>query len=191
MAVGCGAQGVRQLAGDLIVVGSKLMDLYHGSLSSGQIADEILATLAQCGHVALADFAPWIHAGGGFQVIEIADEQSKWVLRLGDEADRYIHIHPARCSPFTVRVRATVLTTAVLALAHAGLNGGDPLSRMVVNAVRKEHLGLAPVGRDPSVHEGIGRVVELLRGPPGALAGIPVGSGQWQTGLAIGLWLDQ
>ena len=96
-------------------------------------------------------------------MIEFPEDTSKWVLRAGDEDDRFVHLHPARYSPFTIRVRANVLTTAVMALAYTRLHGGDPLSRSVVNAVRRDYLGLAPVGRDPSGDEGIGSVIELLR----------------------------
>ena len=96
-------------------------------------------------------------------MIEFPEDTSRWVLRAGDEDDRFVHVHPARYSPFTIRVRANVLTTAVMALAYTGLHGGDPLSRPVVNAVRRDYLGLAPVGRDPSADEGIGSVIELLR----------------------------
>jgi hypothetical protein len=50
-----------------------------------------------------------------------------------------------------------------MALSHTGLHGGDPASRTVVNAVRREYLGLPPVARDPSATGGLGAVIELLR----------------------------
>jgi hypothetical protein len=60
-------------------------------------------------------------------------------------------------------VRANVLKTAVMVLAHAGIHGGDPTERTRLNAVRAEYLGLAPVGRDISGAEGLGAVMKLLR----------------------------
>lgn len=139
------------------------MDLYHGPFSPREVADKVLADLARARRDAPAAFRAWVDAAGGYQVIEFPEDTSRWVLRAGDEDDRFVHLHPARYSPFTIRVRANVLTTAVLALAYTGLHGGDPLSRPVVNAVRRDYLGLAPVGRDPSGDDGIGSVIELLR----------------------------
>jgi hypothetical protein len=162
-AVAAGESGLPSLADELVVVGSKLMDLYHGPFSPREIADRVLANLDSAGRHTAAEFRAWIESGGGYQTIEFPEDMSRWVLRMGEEADRYVHLHPARYSPFTIRVRANVLTTAVLALASTALRGGDPLSRPVVNAVRRDYLGLAPVGRDPSLAEGIGAVIELLR----------------------------
>lgn len=162
-AVAGGEDGLRTLAGELVVVGAKLMDLYHGPFSPREIADRVMADLARAGRDTPAAFRTWVEAGGGYQVIEFPEDTSRWVLRAGDDDDRFVHLHPARYSPFTIRVRANVLTTAVLALAYTGRHGGDPLSRPVVNAVRRDYLGLAPVGRDPSGDEGIGSVIELLR----------------------------
>jgi hypothetical protein len=154
---------LRALAGELVVVGTKLMDLYHGPFSPREIADNVIRKLAKAGHDTPAGFRAWVEAAGGYRVVEFPEDTSRWVLRAGDEDDRFVHVHPARYSPFTIRVRANVLTTAVTALAYTGLHGGDPLSRPVVNAVRRDYLGLAPVGRDPSGDEGIGSVIELLR----------------------------
>ena len=139
------------------------MDLYHGPFSPREIADKVMAELARGGRATPAAFRAWVDAAAGYRVIEFPEDTSQWVLRAGDEDDRFVHVHPARYSPFTIRVRANVLTTAVMALAYTALHGGDPLSRPVVNAVRRDYLGLAPVGRDPSGDEGIGSVIELLR----------------------------
>ena len=154
--------GLRPLADELVVVGGKLMDLYHGPFSPAEVAGQVMARLRKAGHDTPAAFRAWVDAADGYRVIEFPEDTSRWVLRAGDD-DRFVHVHPARYSPFTIRVRANVLTTAVMALAYVGLHGGDPLSRPVVNAVRRDYLGLAPVGRDPSGDEGIGSVIELLR----------------------------
>jgi hypothetical protein len=162
-AVAEGRDGLGALAGELVVVGTKLMDLYHGPFAPREIGEKTKAQLKNGGQDTRDAFRAWIEAAGGYRVIEFTEDTSKWVLRFGDEGDRFVHVHPARYSPFTIRVRANVLTTAVLALAYIKLQGGDPLSRSVVNAVRRDYLGLAPVGRDPSGDEGIGAVIELLR----------------------------
>jgi hypothetical protein len=144
------------------VVGTKLMDLYHGPFSPREIGEKVLADLKRGRRDTPEAFRAWVEAAGGYRVTEFPEDTSRWVLRHAQE-DQFVHVHPARYSPFTVRVRANVLTTAVMALAYAGVHGGDPLDRKVVNAVRRDHLGLAPVGRDPSGDEGIGSVIALLR----------------------------
>jgi len=161
-AIADGPDGLRTLADELLVVGTKLMDLYHGPFSPREIADKVMAELGRAGRDSASEYRKWVEAAGGYQVIEFPEDTSRWVLRAGDD-DRFVHVHPARYSPFTIRVRATVLTTAVIALAYSGLHGGDPSTRTVVNAVRRDCLGLPPVGREPSVAEGIGAVIELLR----------------------------
>ena len=155
--------GLRTLADELVVVGGKLMDLYHGPFSPREIADQVMTHLRKAGHDNPPAFRAWVAASDGYRVIEFPEDTSQWVLRAGNEDDRFVHLHPARYSPFTIRIRANVLTTAVMSLAYTGRHGGDPLSRPVVNAVRRDYLGLAPVGRDPSGDEGIGSVIELLR----------------------------
>jgi hypothetical protein len=161
-AIAAGPAGLGPFAAELVVVGTKLMDLYHGPFSPREIGEKVLNDLKRTRRDTPDGFRTWVEAERGYRVVEFPEDTSRWVLRYADE-DRFIHVHPARYSPFTVRARANVLTTAVMALAHVGVHGGDPLDRKVVNAVRRDHLGLAPVGRDPSGDEGIGSVIALLR----------------------------
>ena len=138
------------------------MDLYHGPFSPEEIGENVLARLRTDGLLEPTPYRAWVEANGGYRVIEFPEDTSRWVLRTGDD-ERYVHVHPARYGPYTLRVRANVLTTAVLALAYVGIHGGDLLGRSVVNRVRRDFLGLAPVGRDLSGEGGIGAVIELLR----------------------------
>lgn len=161
-AVAAGPAGLAPLAGELVVIGTKLMDLYHGPFSPREIGEKVLADLKRARRDAPEAFRAWVEAEGGYRVVEFPEDTSRWVLRFAEE-DRFVHVHPARYSPFTVRVRANVLTTAVMALAYVKIHGGDALDRKVVNAVRRDYLALAPVGRDPSADEGIGSVIALLR----------------------------
>jgi hypothetical protein len=64
----------------------------------------------------------------------------------------------------TCRVNANVLKTAVMALAYAAVRGGDPLDVALVNCVRRDYLGLAPLGRDLANDRGVGQVIHVLRG---------------------------
>jgi hypothetical protein len=158
-----GPAGLDEMARQMVVIGTELMDLYTGCLLPAEIATQVIAALEVDGRLSLDAYRAWLREGSGYQVIAFAEDDSRWVLRLGDESDRYVHVHPGRGSPRTRRIRANVLKTAVLALAHARAHGGDPMDRARVNAVRARYLGLAPVGRDLSGGHGLGGVIDLLR----------------------------
>lgn len=152
------------LRDQLIVIGTELMDLYTGTLSPAEISVRILHALDAEGRLPPDVYRAWIKSGGGYQVLTLEDT-CRWVLRNGEEGGRYVHLHPARWAPRTRRVRANVLKTAVLVLAHAGAHGGDPLDVKRVNAVRRRYLGLAPV-KELIGDEGLGAVIDLLRSEP-------------------------
>lgn len=156
-----GDNGLRSLADELIVVGDKLMDLYFGRFSPQEIAESLLTELKSSQLETLSVYRDWLELNGGYRIVSILDD-SLWLLRFGNVSERFIHIHPGRRSPFTIRVRAQTLTTAVMALAFVGVHGGDPLERSAVNTVRQTYLSLEPIGCDLSEQEGIGAVIRLL-----------------------------
>jgi hypothetical protein len=151
------------LADNLIVIGTELMDLYFGAYSPHTIGEGIIAQVVSDKHLSLDAYRAWVGAGG-YRILTLEDT-SRWVLRMGDEAERYVHVHPGRYSPETCRVKANVLKTAVMALAFAGVHGGDPTEVTLVNRVRREYLELAPLGRELAGDQGIGQVIELLKKP--------------------------
>jgi hypothetical protein len=157
-----GEAGLAELAGRLVVQGSELMDLYTGALSPAQIAERVIADLHGQGRLALEPYRAWLAASGGYDVLTFADDASRWVVRLGDEGARYVHVHPARWAPATRRVRANVLKTAVMVVAYAAVHGGDPLEVALVNHVREQYLGLSPMGRLAD-DLGLQVIIELLR----------------------------
>jgi hypothetical protein len=166
-AAAAGPAALDALAQGLVVTGTALMDLYLGELSPRAIGEGVLALLRRDGRLALAEYRAWVEEGGGYRTVTLPEDGSQWVLRLGDEAGRHVHVHPARWAPNTCRVKANVLKTAVMAVAYTALHGGDPLDVALVNRVRRDYLGLAPLGRDLAGDEGIGQVVHLLRDTDG------------------------
>ena len=157
-AANAGETGLIELAQHLCVVGTELMDLYLGELTPVEIARSLLAALEVDQHRPLAAYRRWLQLHDGYQVITLPGDASRWVLRLGDEHGRYVHIHPARWATWTHRVKANVLKTAVLSLAAAGMNGGQ-LTVAAINDVRQAYLQLSPIG---ALCEGQG-LHELLR----------------------------
>ena len=166
--IAAGPTALDDLANHLVVVGTELMDLYLGDLSPRDIGKRILTQLRSDNRLSLNVYRDWIAAGLGYRMLTLADDNSQWVLRMGDEADRYVHVHPARWGPQTCRVKANVLKTAVMILAYTGVHGGDPLNVALVNQVRRDYLKLAPLGRELLSDRGIGQTINLLRNPDGA-----------------------
>jgi hypothetical protein len=160
-----GEAGLAALAGGMVVIGTELMDLYVGRLTPAEIAAKVVARLRADRLLAPDAYRAWVAAGGSYRLVPLAEDDSVWVLRAGDE-ERYVHVHPARWAPETLRVRANVLKTAAMALAYAVARGGDPMDRALLNRVRADYLGLAPVGRDPAGEQGVGRIIDLLRAGP-------------------------
>src|SRR5215207_3309646 len=104
--VAAGAAALQQLADELIVTGTELMDLYLGRFAPVDIGAQMIDVLREQGRLDLPIYRAWIAEAGGYRVIDLAADGSRWVLRLGDEAGRYVHLHPGRWAPETCRVRA-------------------------------------------------------------------------------------
>ena len=163
LAASLGEDGLTRLAEAVVVCGTKLMDFYLGDLTPWQLGDRALAHLTHVGKSEFPDFRDWLEPQGGYAPFAVPDDGSTWILRAGDAADRYVHLHPGRYSAHTVRANGITLKTAVVALAFAQFTAADPLAVGTVNAARKRYLGLPPVATvDPA--NGLGKVLRLLGG---------------------------
>jgi hypothetical protein len=166
-AIAAGPTGLESLAGNLVVMGTELMDLYLGNLSPRAIGEGILDLLRKEGRLAPDGYRAWIEGNRGYCVVTLPEDATQWVLRMGEEGGRYVHVHPARWAPKTCRVKANVLKTAVMILAYTGMHGGDPMDILLVNQVRANFLELAPLGRDLAGDQGIGQAINVLRNDAG------------------------
>ncbi|QJB32756.1 hypothetical protein HF324_15615 [Chitinophaga oryzae] len=119
------------------------MDMYTGELSPETIFREVITQLAAQDMHLPATFAAAVAARDGYVEIALSDT-SRWVLRLSDDPERFIHLHPGRYSPHTQRIKAAALKTAMAykAAARNDQLTGDLLPDM--NAVRAV-AGLSPV----------------------------------------------
>jgi hypothetical protein len=162
--VQAGTPALDELAKRIVVIGTELMDLYTGVFTPAEIGAKLIAQLRAAGRLPLPVYRAWVAGNGGYCLLTFPEDESRWVLRLGDEGDRYIHVHPARWAPQTCRVRANVLKTTVMVLAHTGIYGGDPMDLGRVNDIRLQYLGLAPMGKSLSGDQGIGELIDLLKG---------------------------
>jgi hypothetical protein len=125
-------------------IGSSQLDLYLGRLSAQQIAHETILYLQE--HQTIGPDAYRIYlleSKASYGLITLSDG-SNWVLRWGIVAERHVHLHPARYSPHTLRIKANTLKTA-LAVHIAARRYNQPVGLQLVNQVRTQWLGLAPI----------------------------------------------
>ena len=161
LAVRTGERCLDELSRKVAVIGSDVMDVYLGELSPPDIGKEIVSHLESGRRLTPEAYRNWLELNGGYQTIALSDG-SRWILRLGDQERRYVHVHPARRAPGTLRVRANVLKTAVLTLAVAGIHGADPLEIAAINGVRGEFLGYSPISTS-NAGRAIRGIIDVLR----------------------------
>jgi hypothetical protein len=159
-AVAAGQAGVDALPREMAIIGTRLMDLYTGSFTPAEIAANVLAQLRAAGRYEYEALAAWLTAQGGWGMVDLPDT-SRWAIRLGPADGRYIHLHPGRWVPHTMRVQANTLKSAVMAVAHAGLAGQTRPDLAIANEARRKYLELLPV-RELSGDAGLGAVIDVL-----------------------------
>jgi hypothetical protein len=133
------------LSSQLLLIGESQMDLYLGELTPGEIALQIIKLLQEDGNYVKNQYLNYISLQStGYQTITINDT-SVWVLRLGEQEERYVHIHPGRYSPHTIRVKANTLKTAIALSVWMKVYNHREISLELLNHVRREILAASPV----------------------------------------------
>ena len=128
----------------LLPLGASQMDVYTGSVSPQALADEVLVQLRANEALKPAHYQAFLKAtGSDYRLLELSDS-SQWVLRWGEEPGRYVHLHPARYSPHTVRAKASALKTALASLVYQR-RCGYQATTTAINQVRQRVLGLSPL----------------------------------------------
>ncbi|MCH7963758.1 MAG: hypothetical protein IH852_07455 [Bacteroidetes bacterium] len=152
---------VEELQKTLLVIGESQMDLYVGELSPQKICNEIVSKLKSTGVFAFEAYKKWLfEKGNAYKLIEISDN-SVWALRLGKQKERYIHIHPGRYSPDTLRVKALTLKTAIAMLIINYKKNFPLMDTLKINEVRKKILNSPPV-KKVSSNSAVVRVINIL-----------------------------
>ena len=141
----------------LLSIGASQMDLYVGELGVQDIENQVIAHLDKNNILDKTLFENFIQTQKGFFEITLSDA-SRWTLRMGNSDTHYIHIHPSRYSPHTIRVRAGILKTAI----GLELLKSENYNTLIINTLRIE-LGLSPIKHmEDSV--GLEKMVKILRG---------------------------
>lgn len=120
------------------------VDIYAGKLSSDKICRSIISIARRNGFFLREDFEDWLRFSRGHRYLCIEDK-SIWIIRRGDDDERYMHIHPAKSGPYSIRFKgATLKTVYQLKNKYPAISG--PPSLNMVNLARIE-IGLSPVKR--------------------------------------------
>jgi hypothetical protein len=145
---------------DLLLVGINLIDLYCGKLSVEEICRQCLHFSEKEGLTSAGKLKNWL-GQKEFRKIKLSDN-SEWVIKQGLDSGRFLHIHPAKYSAFTLRVRgATLKTVAALKVLTKNKN---QLELQLVNQVRSEKLALSPI-KKLEKGKGISRIWSLFSLP--------------------------
>ena len=140
-------------------IGHSQMDFYYGSLSPETIFKEAVFFLGQEKIDTPAAFLAWLKPEQ-FKSFTCSDG-SVWIFREG-QGQQFIHLHPGRYSPHSVRIKAATLKAAGILFRH--IQSGKlvwPASRSAINHLRASELGLSPIGKNnPS--DQLERTVALL-----------------------------
>jgi hypothetical protein len=145
----------------LLKIGESQMDLYLGRFSPADISEQILSALHRIKTFEYEQYRNWLTKDGkDFQLVELKDN-SVWTLRLNDDIRRYVHIHPGRYSPNTVRVKATTLKTVILVLCSENIGEIKIIETQTINRIRKKYLDEPPI-KSFSTTSGLGRLIDLL-----------------------------
>lgn len=152
---------VKELQKMLLVIGESQMDLYLGELSPQKICDEIINQLILNDALAFEEYKKWLfEKGKDYKLTEISDS-SVWTLRLGNEEERYVHLHPGRYSPFTLRVKALTLKTAIAVLIVNFERNFPLIDTLQINEIRKKILNSPPV-KNVSANSAVVRIMKII-----------------------------
>lgn len=147
---------------DLLLIGTNLIDLYCGKLSVEEICRQCLHFAEKEGLSSAEKLNNWL-GPKEFRKIKLSDN-SEWVVKQGLDSARFLHIHPAKYSPFTARVRGATLKTVVALKIITDNKKQKQLDLQLVNRVRSEKLGLSPV-KKLEKGKGISRIWTVFNSP--------------------------
>jgi hypothetical protein len=154
-------ENFKQLCKKLKVMGASLSDFYTGKLKPGEIAIEVSDQLKSIGVYEKEAYFGWIKKSEKkFREVTLSDH-SLWTLVQSDDRLYYLHIHPSRYSPHTIRLKGNILRSAAALLAYEKFSTKAVRDVESINLVRKEYLGMSPL--DARHIEGILKTKEFLK----------------------------
>lgn len=134
----------KDITPDILSIGNNLLDFYFGKLTVNAICKECLAFLVKNEVMEKEAFFTWLKPQE-FRKIELSDH-SLWIMKKGSDKSRFVHIHPAKQSLYTLRVRATTLKTVLALQIHSVPVQKEMKKNLkMVNNIRVNYLKLSPI----------------------------------------------
>ena len=126
-----------------------VIDVYFGSLLPEQIKAEVAIFLTEHGISDFEGYRQFLETHGqikrrGYYTSFTLSDGTLMTLRIADDENQYVHVHPGRYSPNTFRVKAYSLKTAILTLYLAKCRGSLINDISLINEARR-YLDLPPV----------------------------------------------
>lgn len=149
---------LRQLTHSIKHIGSSVMDIYTGDLSIRSICMEIRELLIKKKITGQKEYAEWAGIKTECYRKVCLSDGAQWTLKFHNNAERYVHLFPARNSSNTFRVKSNTLKSALI---YNIIIGKDLVTGYDLNKVRPL-LGLSPV-KDAADTEAILEMIEILR----------------------------
>lgn len=129
---------------EILLIGENLLDFYTGHLTVDNIVSECIQYFSSREILEKTKFTKWLYPAE-YRKITLGDS-SEWVIKLGNDTEKYIHIHPAKKSPQTIRVRASTLKTVVtLLIQNVSISAQPNENLKLLNNIRTELLKLSPI----------------------------------------------
>ncbi|HLF33230.1 MAG TPA: hypothetical protein VI583_03265 [Cyclobacteriaceae bacterium] len=136
---------LKKLKSDLLNIGNSTTDLYTGQIGSMAAAELALGEIHKNGIFFKDQYVKWIRDSAESYKCREFPDGSVWVFRIGDEPERYVHIHPGRNVPHTLRVKANVLKSVIGAMVLSRIFDENPHALSTLNNARRILTGLSPV----------------------------------------------
>ena len=144
IAVGENSTLKKSLFQQLENINGSVLDVYDGKLSCCSISNEIISFLEEHQLNDEKIFREWLNSfPGKFASCSLSDGSS-WTLTWGRFPQQFVHIHPSRYSPHSLRIKPTTLKTAIAYSAIFDTNS-YPINTEKLNRVRQDFLQLSPV----------------------------------------------
>lgn len=144
-----------------IKIGENNIDIYTGELSVNSIVKEVLQLLSNYVCDKYLFFEHIDQLKERYFTIELSD-QSKWVILKGEFKERFIHIHPAKKTKHSIRVKANTLKTVFYFIVFQNrYNHNGPITQNI-NSIRQQYLNLSPIKSFSSANS-IMKLYDLLK----------------------------
>ncbi len=140
--------------------GNTVTDLYTGLMPIQSIKDRVESFIMQNNIDEKNMYIKWLNNSNSYRVIELIDT-SQWVVRLSKDEKHFVHIHPAKHSVNTLRVKTYSLITAIIVNAHSQLNNEPLLELQNINELRTVFLNISPI-KSISPQSGVGKIINLI-----------------------------